>query len=268
MRTESGHFVYIYRDGRKAIQYVGYGKSHRRAVFHQTGSHNSGLDALIATGGYTVEIAGPFDTAEVGRAVEAALISALAPRVNVAKAQSRWRFRPFGVPLQFVGRLNEPALRREDFLVGRSGKPIAPVIFVRINEMTHEGRKGYDPVTPPTDDEILIRMDRWWMVGRFVDSWVTNPESCPRTLVAVYGAPGSQLVIGAANIDRRGWHRAESLGARWQIPTRPTKHLDAHRLRGRRIAEDARLKFGPNDNQIFIILNPDGSSLCGSPLSR
>lgn len=173
------------------------------------------------------------------------------------------------MPLQFATRLNEPALLREDFLADRSGNPIAPVIFVHINQTTFDdGRNGYDPVTPPTDLETLERMDRWWMVGRFVDGWVANQETFPRTLGAIHGAPGSQIVIGAVSIDRRGWHRVEPRGAYWQIPTRPTKNLYAHRLRGRRIAEDARLKFGPNDNQIFLILNADGNSLCGSPLGR
>jgi len=285
MRDETGHYVYIYRDARKSIQYVGYGKSHARAVFHQAGSHNTGLDALIATRKFTVEMAGPFASAEVGRAVEAALISALAPKVNVAKAEARWRFRPFGVPLRFASRLTEPELRREDFLVGRGNEPIAPVLFVRINDrtfdeeandpITHETtfvkRKGYDPITPPTDDEILLRMDRWWQVGRFVTGvkgWMSNPESCPRTLVAIYGSPGAQLVIAAANIDRRGWHRAESEGSLWQIPTRSTKNLDAHRLRGRRVAVEARLKFGPNNNQVFMVLHPDGTVDGGSPASR
>lgn len=268
MRDEAGHYVYIYRGSRKAIQYVGYGRGHARATFHQVGSHNAGLDALIASGKFTVEMAGPFGSAEVGRAVEAALISALAPKLNVAKADSRWRFRPLGVPEGFAARLNKPSLRREDFLDGAAGKPIAPVLFVRINEMTFEGRVGYNPIDPPTDDQILERMDKWWMVGRFVDGWIADPERCPRTLVAVHGSPGSQIVIAAVSIDRRGWHRVETAGSIWQIPTRPTKDLDAHCPRGRRIARDARLSFGPNDNQVFLILNPDGSSLCGSPSSR
>lgn len=268
MRVETGHYVYIYRDSRKTIHYIGYGREHARASFHQVGSHNAGLDALIASRKFTVEMAGPFGSADVGRAVEAALISALAPKLNVAKADSRWRFRPLGVPERFAARLNKPALQREDFLGGSPGKPVAPVLFVRINEMTFEGRVGYNPINPPTDEQILDRMDKWWMVGRFVDGWIADPGSCPRTLVAVYGSPGSQIVIAAVHIDRRGWHRAESEGSIWQIPTRPTKDLDAHCLRGRRIARDARLSFGPNDNQVFLILNPDGSSLCGSPSSR
>src|SRR4051794_6528136 len=94
----AGHYVYLYRDDRGKVRYVGYGRKPGRASVHQSRSHNDALNAFLSKGKYALEIAGPFGSEETGRAVESALISALAPDLNRAPGQTRWTFRPLGVP--------------------------------------------------------------------------------------------------------------------------------------------------------------------------
>ncbi len=78
MTDRSDHCVYLYRaPTTQKIVYVGRGATPGRAVQHTGGSHNPGLSAIIDTGDYSVELAGPYLTPEAAAAVEAALISAL-----------------------------------------------------------------------------------------------------------------------------------------------------------------------------------------------
>lgn len=77
MNDTSEHCVYLYRDpNSQKIVYIGRGATPGRAVQHTGGSHNPGLRRIIEQGDYSVELAGPYDTAQAA-AVEAALISAL-----------------------------------------------------------------------------------------------------------------------------------------------------------------------------------------------
>ena len=78
MNDSSDQCVYLYRDpNSQKIVYVGRGTRPGRAVQHTGGSHNPGLRAIIDEGDYSVELAGPYSSAEAAAAVEAALISAL-----------------------------------------------------------------------------------------------------------------------------------------------------------------------------------------------
>lgn len=148
------HFVYLYRDRRNIVRYVGYGRSHVRAASHQSGSHSAAVDKLIAIGGYTLEIAGPFGSAESGRMVESALISSIKPDLNRSPGETRWRFRPFGVPAMFAARLDAPELELADMLSIAPDRT-APMMFVKINdENFDDGRRGYDPTRIPTDKEL------------------------------------------------------------------------------------------------------------------
>jgi hypothetical protein len=264
-----GHYVYLYRDERGRPRYVGYGKAQTRASVHLTRSHNRALAAFIAKGKYNLEIAGPFGSEAAGRAVETALISALKPDLNVDPGQTRWRFRPLGVPERFADRLLLPPLLREEFLKRRAGQVPCPVIFVRINERDFEdGRVGYNAAHPPTDRQILERMDKWWSLSRFAEVWSNRPSTSPKTLIAISGRPGAQIVAGALRIDRSGWERAEHDGALYVVPTEGPRDLDALGLRGRRVSADADIKFGPFRNQSFLILNCDGTTIGGNPSLR
>ena len=56
------HYVYLYRDIRDRVRYVGYGRGSERASSHLTGSHNECLNAFLGAREYRLEIAGPFGT--------------------------------------------------------------------------------------------------------------------------------------------------------------------------------------------------------------
>src|SRR5262249_55449248 len=107
---EHSHFVYLYRDKDGSPLYVGYGESPKPAISHINRTHNVQLEKRLARGGYTLEIAGPFESAEMALAVETALISALRTTCNIARGQNRWRFRPLGVPLSLAERPQEEEL--------------------------------------------------------------------------------------------------------------------------------------------------------------
>jgi hypothetical protein len=217
-------------------RYIGYGEKHRRATSHLSRSHNDTLKTFLkqARGKYTLVIAGPCDTDKIGLAVETALISALNPDCNRHLGQTRYRFRPLGVPETFADRLTLAPLTKTDFL--RTGSRRASVLFVRIGDRRFDdGRVGYDPVTPPSDAKILQRVDRWWHLGRHVRAWCESPEWGPTLLVGVHGAPGAQIVSAALRVDPAAWVSATRNGAGYQVPTSGPKNLDACSLRGRRI---------------------------------
>jgi len=257
------HYVYIYRDRQDRIQYVGYGRYTDRPSVHLVGSHNRGLDEFLAARQYRLEIAGPFGDAATGLAVETALISALRPECNVAEGESRWRFRPLGVPLAYSERLLQPELLVEDFLTAQVEGP-APVLFVIVTsaDFKDDGRVGYDPADPPSDDDVRARVERWWQLQRFVPEWSADPECSPGLLVGVFGSPGRQLVIASLLIDRSGWTTAEvESGGLLRVPLKEPADLDAFSLRGRRIAAAAGLRFGGIPAQFFIRVGVDGRVL-------
>lgn len=255
----AGHYVYIYYERDKA-RYVGYGHHAVRATTHQVLSHNSALNDFIATGQYRVEIAGPFDTEIAGRAVETALISALKPDLNVDPGQARWRFRPLGVPLAFADRITEPALELQGFLSVQGSRP-EPVMFVIVTQKSfNDGRFGYDPADPPTDNQIRERVDRWWQVQKMLQHWLVAPQASPGLLVGVFGSPGRQTVIASLHIEREGWSRCECFGSgKISIPTAGPANLDAFGLRGRRISPAAGLRFGGIPSQFYAFLGADGA---------
>lgn len=265
-----GHFVYIYRDLRGHVLYVGYGESAGRSASHQSGSHNSQLDEYLRTSSFRAEIAGPFGSEETGRAVETALISALSPRFNVAQGATQHRFRPLGVPEEYADRVAMDALDKGDFLAIQSDTP-RPVLFVRISsEVLSDGRVGFDLAKPPADDEIVARLEKWWQLRKWVPEWIRNPDESPASLVGVHGKPGEQVVIAAMRIRRGAW----SLDDEWtaskskvRVPIDRTGGLDRHKLRGRRIAKSAGIAFEWFPAGFFCILWTDGQ-LVGGRRSR
>lgn len=247
------YFVYLYLDERERVRYVGYGRETARASSHLAGSHNEGLDRFLAARKYRLEIAGPFDSEETGRAVETALISALKPDLNVDPGQSRWRFRPLGVPLVYADRLSEVELTPRDFLAVQGTNPV-PILFVIVSTLDFEdGRAGYDPTHPLGDDQLQDRLERWWQIQRFLSLWAEHPSDSPGLLVGINGSPGRQLVIGSARIDRSAWASAErEKGGFVRIPLEEPIDLDVFSLRGRRVSRSAGLRFGSFMSQHFI----------------
>lgn len=265
---EGHHYVYLYRDLKKKPRYVGYGKTTGRAVKHLSLSHNDNLNAFLQSQDFTLEIAGPFNDEQMARGVETALISALQPDCNIDPGQALWRFRPLGVPEIFAERLSLPALRKADFSKLQR-KEKAAFLFVKISEKDFDEedgtRFGYNPAYPPSDNQILERMDKWWQLGKHIAQWSSDPKKSPLVLIGINGRPGGQVIIGSAFVDRDSWHETKSENGFYVIPTLKTSGLDALSLRGRRISKEANIKFGAFFSQIFLILNPDGTTIGGNP---
>ncbi len=260
------HFVYVYRDAQENPVYFGQGKGISRSVSHAGGSHNGRFDEWLKAhvGQFRVEVIGPLGSRELADALETALISACMPAkalqrafFNISKGQSQYRFRPFGVPAEYAERTLNPLgtadLRALCVQVGGT------LMFVRINQTNFEtdGRLGYDPASPPSDEETLNRVDRWWQVASRVPQWAASPASSPALLIGVTGLPGAQYVIASIEVDRDGWSAAE----RWRdgllrIPVQGLD-LDAVGLRGRPIRQDVGLSFGSFRQRQFQIRGID-----------
>ena len=73
-----GQYVYLFRDAKRRPVYVGRGERITRAESHLAGTHNVGLESLIASGKFSVEAAGPYGDEHTARAVEAALMRIMA----------------------------------------------------------------------------------------------------------------------------------------------------------------------------------------------
>ena len=148
------HYVYLYREKNGKPCYVGYGKSVVRPSEHLVKSHDADLGEFLKENQFTLEIAGPFGDEDRARAVETALISVLSPKFNRAPGQTRWRFRPLGVPAEWAERLTQPPLTAAEL-------DSRPTMLVRIgNQNFEDGRDGYDPAAPLPDCELLERVDR------------------------------------------------------------------------------------------------------------
>ena len=259
------HFVYIYRDEKGKVRYVGYGKGLDRPTSLKRGEL---MLEFLSQGKYTLEIAGPYGSRDTGMAVETALIASLQPDLNSPRApgQTRWQFRPLGVPERFSNRLTEAPLTR-DKLASIDQGHACPFLFVRIGSKAFDGedaRQGYSLNKPPSDTDILARMDRWWQLGRYVETWKTHPHKSPRVLVAVTGPPSHRIIVGAVNIDQSGWRAAQpEPGQLYKVPTLNTPKLDAYALRGRLLSHSANIKFGAIKSQFFVILNRSGQTVGG-----
>ena len=92
-------YVYLYRDSEQRAVYVGRGERLARAEAHVDGTHNPGLNAIIESGRFSVEAAGPYQDEAVASAVETALISALevrkVPRLTNQAPGNGPRFAPW-----------------------------------------------------------------------------------------------------------------------------------------------------------------------------
>jgi hypothetical protein len=260
--TAQEHYVYLYIDERERVRYVGYGRETERATSRLAGSHNDGLNRFLVERKYRIEIAGPFVEEQTGKAVETALISALKPEFNIDRGQSRWRFRPLGVPDHLAERLVARELTLSEFLTVQGSAP-TPVLFVIVTDIDLDERVGYNPANLPNEEQIRKRVDRYWQLQRFLPAWTANPQLSPGLLVGVFGSPGRQIVIASARIDRGKWATAELYkGGKLCVPLCEPLNLDAFGLRGRRIAK-GRLMFGGIPAQFYIVLDVDGVAVGG-----
>jgi hypothetical protein len=261
------HYVYLYRDEGGQPRYVGYGELVTRASVHLIKSHNPNLAAFVLEKKFTIEVAGPFESEAVGRTVETTLISALKPDLNVVQGSSDSRFRPLGVPKEYASRLQERPLLLEDF-ISVQGTLSKPALFVTVGDKDFgDGRTGYNPANPPSDEQVLKRVDRWWQLSRHSPEWVVSANESPSLLIGVNGKPGTQIVIASILIDRNGWNNVESIGeGKISVPTLPTPNLDAFKFRGRRIDKAAGIAFGGIPAAFFMVLKSNGTLIGGKSL--
>ncbi len=261
------HYVYVYRDGRGNPVYFGQGREALRPGSHEAGTHNAGLAKWLEEqkGQHRVEIIGPLDSKAMADAIETALISACLPATalshaffNVHKGASRFRFRPYGVPLEFADRTFHP-LFSDDLkaIAAETGK----LLFVYVGQkdfVGEESRRGYDLATPPSDSEIQSRIEAWWQVANRVGGWVAEPTTSPALLVAVTGGPGRQSIIASAAIDQARLAQAERLeGGLLKVPL-VSASLDAAGLRGRPIDKTVGLKFNSFRHSQFRVFSAAG----------
>ena len=248
---ENQHFVYVYRDFNKQPFYVGYGASAARAASHVRGTHNEQLKSRIKKGKYSIDIVGPFASKDLGMMVETILISAI-PKllVNEHMGATSWRLRPLGVPESFANRLDKDAISVNQIgqiLMGRRRAGSAIFVLVTAKDLKHG--PGYRLDSPPSDEEILARIEKWWRLKTDALQWKDNSKNSPTILIAVTGSPTHRIIVGSVAIDQNGWSASladsKKLGkARVAVPTKPTKSLDAFDLRGRIVKDIKFLRHG------------------------
>lgn len=261
MADTSQACVYLYRRlSSPQIRYVGRGTTPDRALQHTGGSHNEGLRALIESGDYALEVAGPYASAAEAALVEAALISALertgaqAALTNLAPGSGP-RFRPLGVPGDLAGRPLAPPLTLAD--IGRS---TGGALLVRnsFGADLSDGRPRLDPLSPQ-NDVIVDNITRHWSLHRLASAWLADPTSRPRVLIGCAGPINHRYVPGALHIDTQRLCDDPISGV---VPTTATTDLDAHQLRGRRIS-DARFAQGRHQHLIWV--DATGTVRYGAP---
>lgn len=246
--------VYLYRAaGSSRIRYVGRGTTPERALAHTGGTHNEKLAALIHSGEYILEVAGPYPTVEHAQLVEAALISALRLDGDQAQLANNTsghgpRFVPLGVPGQFADRALLPALTLNEI-----GRHTGGALLVRnsFGGDLGDGRPRLDAMSQQQDDIIVDNITKHWMLERVADQWHQDPDSKPHVVLGAAGPLRHRYVPGSLVIDRS---RIGTEPVR-EIPVLDTPHLDAAELRGRLLA-DAR--FAQARSAHFIWVDGEG----------
>ena len=252
--ADSQACVYLYRRSTSAqIRYVGRGTTPDRALQHTGGSHNEGLRALIESGDYALEVAGPYASPAEAALVEAALISALersgtqAALTNLVPGAGP-RFRPLGVPGELAGRPLELPLSLVEV-----GRRTGGALLVRnsFGADLSDGRPRLDPLSQQQDDVIIDNITRHWMLHRLASAW-ENEDVRPRALIGCAGPMAHRYVPGALHIDVDRLCDEPATGV---VPT-IDDGLDAYGLRGRRISA---ARFGQGRHQHLIWVDASGT---------
>lgn len=114
----------------------------------------------------------------------------------------------------------------------------APFLAVYVNAKDfRDGRTGFDPSAPPTDERIIERISKFWPLGASINRWEKNPALKPKLLIGFSGGPNSRIVIGAICIlssPSAQWLLGDSGGFIVPVDSRSAPGLDAFKLRGRR----------------------------------
>jgi hypothetical protein len=250
------YYCYLYREPKsQRILYVGYATKANRAL---TTGHNEGVVNLGKTGqDYEIWIAGPYESESAARNVEAALVSAISPKLNEIQ-QPGIKFRPLGMPSELVGRRSQKVLDIYEVGVNSGG---AIIVYCNFTSQLKSGKPKLT-LTNFSDDVVFDNIQEHWYVKKLLPKWISNPETSPRTLVAVQGPPADRVIVGSAEIDIHGWTSAEA--APWdpsvyRIPLNRDMGLDCHELRGRRID----VKFNTGKANYVMVVDNTGALLHG-----
>lgn len=255
-RGQDKFYAYLYRDPKTLkIRYVGYATNPSRAY---TDGHNELIGDAVK-GGEQLEIliAGPYRDEAEARNVEAALVSAIQPELNLIQ-QPGIKFHPLGVPSELGDRRFQPVLDVHE--IGRIAGG-ALVVYCDLTSPLYDQASKVSP-TNFTDDVVFANIQDHWRVKDFMQGWIENPASSPTLLVAVQGPPKDRIVIGSARIDANGW--ATTIAAPHKdylhrIPLDKTAGLDNAELRGRRVS----VKFNSGPSNIIMYVDGDGLVLHG-----
>jgi hypothetical protein len=251
------NFVYLYSSSNGKPMYVGFGSTAQRALSHSGGSHNDNLGRWLKKGDFDLRIAGPYTSEKEAKAVEAALISSMHPRFNVAPGDGP-KFLPVGVPAHLWERpAMKPLTLRE---LGIKGKGVL-LVYLSPGDYLRDGRRKFDPALP-SDRTAFKNIEKNWDLTSLIDIWRHRPDLMPRTLLGIHGKVGHRFVVGSFEIDRERlcdprnrryadrWPRA-----RWRIPMVDSTNLDHAELRGRRIEK---VVFGQFSHQLHIWVDANG----------
>ena len=247
------NYVYFYRTLAGAPVYVGYGHDVKRALTHSGHSHNDDLQAWLASNTFDLRIAGPYASESEAKAVEAALISSLTPRFNVAPGDGP-KFVPVGVPPDLWERPQMEPLSLEQLGRLTGG---ALLVYLAPGDFLGDGRKKFDAALP-TDADAVSNIQGMWDLSALLGSWSADPNQGPQVLIGIHGPVKHRFVVGALRIDTSRWGRKEFYiddRRRWRVPLADQTELDACQLRGRRVVE---VKFGQFSHQLHIWVDADG----------
>lgn len=237
--------------------YVGYGHNVERAISHTGGSHNVRLKSWLKREKFDLRVAGPYATEGEAKLVEAALISGIEPRFNVAAGEGP-KFVPLGVPPHLHERpqMEQLALSEIGRLTGG-----ALLVYLAPGAFLRDGRKKFDPAHP-SDEDAVSNIEQRWQLGRLIDGWQRQPDKAPKVLLGIHGKVGHRFIVAALEIDRDRWSEADLLCPtnpgrphRWRVPLRDRRELDVQGLRGRRVQN---IKFGQFSHQLHIWVDGNG----------
>jgi predicted GIY-YIG superfamily endonuclease len=256
-RLRGQHFVYFYRTRGGEPIYVGYGRDVERATSHLGRSHNAKLERWLERNEFDLRVAGPYATEAEAKRVEAALISGIQPRFNVAPGEGP-RFVPLGIPPDLHERPQMEELSLAD--VGRAAGG-ALLVYLAPGVFLGDGRKRFDPARP-NNEETVSHIEQKWQLGRLIERWSMKPQSAPRILLGVYGKVDHRFVAAALEIDRKRWGDPDlrcpqrpGRPKRWRVPLVDRRELDACGLRGRRLQG---VKFGRFSHLLHIWVDANG----------
>jgi hypothetical protein len=207
------------------------------------------LAALIASGEYELEIAGPYEPYEIAAEVEAALISAMS-RPGEHKLYNRapgngHRFLPLGVPTELAERSLQPQVSVSEIGVLTGG---ALIVRNSSGDDLEPGRPRLNPMR--IDAEVLVdNIRRYWLIENLRPAWIAGPETAPKVVLAAAGPPGRRYVPAAVYLDT---DRFGSVPAK-ELPLALDRSpgLDACSLRGR-LLSDAKFARGPIHHFIWV----------------